>query len=395
MSEFNKDDREMLSRSIKSGALENVLGDDSNTNDLIDRYSVHGGDGRYGYGCVYDSFTNMHDACGVVRLVRDICSNNYPCFTIQTLPRCFEFVNRNVAAHLQLMLVNQIHLGFFQYPDVRLAPEVDVFIQCVEQAIADGLDVQYPSPDGSVEDFAIWVQTRNKLVDHIRLAAAEFTVARRRQSQLRRIRKNLKAVLTGMVASFQRHSKILALRFDVGFHKITEHPQQNPKIDFATVDAARQKLLAHIRKRFGAALIWYVWKLEFGAEKGFHLHWLVFVNGSVHSHDGHLVKELGEFWNTQVVPGQGVYFNCSTIKQRYKSCSIGQLDADNPGIWQGLGYIAEYVTKLDYFVQSRVASKRRTLGMGVVKPKKGEKPGPKRRSSLVLPADVYQIVYGR
>lgn len=392
---FHKIDSALSVHTNDSQGPANVLySDDWDDVELIKRHALSGYETRFGTECAYNSLTQAGDSFGIVRLVRDICSSYGPCFTVQTQPTFYDLRNKNVAACLQLVLSQQIYLLVSQYPDVRHAPEVEVFVKCVDQAVYEGLNPDYLSHTGSFSDVVDWVDRRNKLVEHIRQAAGGLIVKRRREHQLRRIRKNLKSVLCGMVGALEKHSKILALRFDVGFHKVTLHPRLNPKVDYATIDAARKKMLAHIRKRFGKALVWYLWKLEYGPEKGFHLHWLVFVNGSAHSHDGHLVKELGEFWNTQVVPNEGVYFNCSVLKQRYKSCGIGPLEAADPRIWAGLGFIAQYLTKIDYYVESYLTQKRRTLGMAVIKPNAGQKPGPKRRSSIVLPDDVHRIVYG-
>ena len=161
------------------------------------------------------------------------------------------------------------------------------------------------------------------------------------------------------------------------------------------VDDARKKLLTFIRKRFGKSLVWYLWKLEFGPEKGFHVHWVIFLNGSDHAQDINLTREIGEYWSNEVVPGDGMYFNCSALKQRYRECALGALSAADPRIWKGLAYIALYLTKIDYFVGAHISEGRRTLSMGTVKQGDGEKPGPKRKSGLTLPSNIERIVFGR
>lgn len=270
-----------------------------------------------------------------------------------------------------------------------------MFLVCLNGSRIRWAELAWWEDISSPESVQAWVLVLNELVDSVRQAAERRAFVRRKQHIQRRIRKNLKSVLSGMVTAFQRHSKILALRLDVGFHKVSLNPQMHPKLSHKVVDDARKKLLTFIRKRFGKSLVWYLWKLEFGPDKGFHLHWVIFLNGSDHAQDINLTREVGEYWRSEVVPGDGVYFNCSAEKQRYRECALGALSAANPRIWNGLAYIAFYLTKIDYFVGAHISKNRRTLGMGTVKKSDGEKPGPKRKSGLTLPSSIERIVFGR
>lgn len=332
--------------------------------------------------------------CEIVHWVREICKSTGDIFDEgDVIVDGYDLSNR-IARKLQSFLEIDVSAIICPDADMELSLEAEVFLSAVAQAIEEGLNPHRLLPSASKSLIKDWIESRNRLIDKIRFALSEPEMKRRRKNQMRTARENLKSILSGMVAAFEKHSKILALRFDVGFHKPVEHPSLQPKIDFDAVHMAREKLLKHIDRRFGEALVWYVWKIEFGYEKGFHIHWLVFLNGSIHSRDGHLVKEIGEFWNTQVVPGSGIYFNCSVLKQQYKSCGIGPLDASDPNIWSGLGYIAQYFTKLEQLVGRRVSGGRRSMSTGQIKPAEGQKPGPKRKTGLQLPPDIRRLVFG-
>ena len=160
-----------------------------------------------------------------------------------------------------------------------------MFLVCLNGSRIRWAELAWWEDISSPESVQAWVLVLNELVDSVRQAAERRAFVRRKQHIQRRIRKNLKSVLSGMVTAFQRHSKILALRLDVGFHKVSLNPQMHPKLSHKVVDDARKKLLTFIRKRFGKSLVWYLWKLEFGPDKGFHLHWVIFLNGSDHAQD--------------------------------------------------------------------------------------------------------------
>lgn len=362
--------------------------------DLVRNYLFSGNESDFDVELILSDRDKAMIHCEVLHWVREACESVGCVFTARdAFVDCYDLGNR-LARNLQVLL--DIDACSIIRPDVgmRVSVEAEVFIDLVVQAINDGLNSCRLFLGASKCDVNNWVDSRNRLVDKIRQAMSERETKRRRKNQLRAVRENLKSILSGMVAAFEKHSKILALRFDVGFHKPVEHPRLQPQIDFDAVHVAREKLLKHIERRFGGALVWYVWKIEYGQEKGFHIHWLVFLNGSLHSRDGHLVKEIGEFWSKQVVPGSGLYFNCSVLKQQYRSCGIGPLDASDPEIWTGLGLIAQYFTKLEQLVGGRISGGRRSMGTSQIKSSEGHKPGPKRKTGLQLPPDIRRLVFG-
>ena len=344
---------------------------------------------------VYNSDGLTAEIFDITQLVREICSSKSACFYYDFLGGGPRVSMSSTGRKLNNLLKTGRYLHAEYYSSYALPPEVEMFLVCLNGSRIRWAELAWWEDISSPESVQAWVLVLNELVDSVRQAAERRAFVRRKQHIQRRIRKNLKSVLSGMVTAFQRHSKILALRLDVGFHKVSLNPQMHPKLSHKVVDDARKKLLTFIRKRFGKSLVWYLWKLEFGPDKGFHLHWVIFLNGSDHAQDINLTREVGEYWRSEVVPGDGVYFNCSAEKQRYRECALGALSAANPRIWNGLAYIAFYLTKIDYFVGAHISKNRRTLGMGTVKKSDGEKPGPKRKSGLTLPSNIERIVFGR
>ena len=76
---------------------------------------------------------------------------------------------------------------------------------------------------------------------------------------------------------------------------------------------------------FGHARLGYIKKLEYGAKKGFHYHLILLLSGHTHQQDVNIAKQLGEHWANVITAGQGAYYNCNAIKERYKYNGIGMI----------------------------------------------------------------------
>lgn len=389
MAEYESDDGDIFSV-IKSNGVSDCL-----VHCALMQHSIALVDGGKEGRLEFNSDGLTAEIYRITKLVREICESKSQCFKIRLFGKKLNVSFSALGGRLHRLLAAGDYRLAERYSDHFMAPEVNIFLSCLNESEIDWAHIESWEGCSSQDEIRAWVAVRNRLVENIRRAAMGPSYKERKLNLERRIRKNLKSVLSGMVAAFERHSKILVLRLDVGFHKVSLNPNLHPKLSHEVIDDARKKLIEFIQKRFGKSLVWYLWKLEFGPEKGFHLHWLIFLNGSDHSQDINLTREIGEYWSNEVVPGEGLYFNCAVHKQRYRDCALGVLSAADPQIWKGLAYIAMYLTKLDYFVGAHISKNRRTLGKGTIKTIDGEKPGPKRRSALMLPPSIERIVFGR
>ncbi|WP_227875805.1 YagK/YfjJ domain-containing protein [Kushneria konosiri] len=93
-------------------------------------------------------------------------------------------------------------------------------------------------------------------------------------------RNNYQRLRDLMDALFARHSRLTVLRVDLSY---SEH--DGPHIDYDTARHHREQLcgLFHTNKLFDH-LLGFAWKLEWQSKKGFHYHFVFFL-------DGHQVQE--------------------------------------------------------------------------------------------------------
>lgn len=90
----------------------------------------------------------------------------------------------------------------------------------------------------------------------------------------------------------------------------------------------------------------YAWSIEQGKNgKGFHIHILLFFDGSKIRNDVGLGFALGNFWRNGVTRGAGTYRNCNAHKKNYKRCGIGMIHRDNDEECENAVEFAQYLPK--------------------------------------------------
>jgi hypothetical protein len=121
----------------------------------------------------------------------------------------------------------------------------------------------------------------------------------------------------------ERHSKILAIRIDLGYTK--EHAAN---IDLADLKKDVKHLLDNRRSKpsLFQTQIGYVLKYENASEKWPHRHALFLFDGQKTHKDAFLADQIGKYWSEVITRGEGIYHNCNREKNSYEQCGIGMLD---------------------------------------------------------------------
>lgn len=226
------------------------------------------------------------------------------------------------------------------------------------------------------------------------------TIDRKRKS----ISKNKQSLLRYIKALFAYRSQLLVLRIDLGYQKTKGiyylAPYTYKKIDLSCYPysknyfrrkrslklkgiAAREQrdlLIKKLNKKYKKNLVGYVWKLEYGEEKGFHLHMIFFLDGSKHQEDISITQSIGELWKNDITHGNGVYWNCNADKKKFEKnnrIATGKVNYNDHRKKENLEIMALYLIKPDYFIKTVLPDGARTFGKGS-KPEK-EKSGRPRK----------------
>lgn len=166
---------------------------------------------------------------------------------------------------------------------------------------------------------------------------------------------------------FNAYSRLLVIRIDLGY-------QQQQRIDYAAFRADMDYLLRLIPIHpIFKDLAGYIWKLEHGNDKGYHVHLLLLYDGAQRKSDYYIAMQVGEFWQKDITLGRGLYFNCNTKEQKeqYHYCYLGVVHRDEqPKIDCMIEQGVKYLVKTDEYLRLTKPDNRRTLGRGVIKSKK-------------------------
>ncbi|MDH0373716.1 inovirus Gp2 family protein [Comamonas aquatica] len=141
------------------------------------------------------------------------------------------------------------------------------------------------------------------------------------------------------------HSKIMIVRLDLYYHQEviqSIRSQQNVVDDWS-------RLLAFARKSYKQNFLGYAMKIEFGGDRGVHVHSIFIMNGSNLKRDVNVARSLGHYWVKDVVPGIGRYFNCNekTHQEKYKWRAVGTFTKMDEEFQNGVKAMSAYVTKPD------------------------------------------------
>lgn len=216
------------------------------------------------------------------------------------------------------------------------------------------------------------VHQLNAAVEKVRAWGRGRGIKRRLDNMRRTERANWRQARKLLGAQRLAYSKTLAIRLDLGY--VSTHSNgsfRSAGVTYAEAAGHRAQFLDYLRDgSFKDVRTGYVWKMEYGMEKGFHLHIALLMDGQKVCKDISIATALGEHWKTVITGGKGGYFNCNQKKEAYKRCGLGNLSRHDDVMWEDLEEAVRYLTKQDLFIRLKVPPKARTFGVGGVYKKK-------------------------
>jgi hypothetical protein len=275
-------------------------------------------------------------------------------------------------------------------------PEIDLIRRAVSAAlIGDGGEVSgigYISPL-SFEPWEFNLLAGNKLVeardelnalaDQLRSALLTKELRNAVKSYRRNATERYKHLMHVAYAGWRRNARNLLIRLDWGYRATypsvpVEFKSQH---DFLRgceeINRQRKKMLEILRTMFGSDLTFFAWKIECSDYRGFHVHWLIAVDGAKHQDRINLPRQIAAAWDAEVGEGKGYTFNVNALRSMERT-GLGVLGYDDPDLFDVLGLYCDYLTKVDYTVKLRMPKNMRSFGCSKLKEEKKKKPGPAR-----------------
>lgn len=207
----------------------------------------------------------------------------------------------------------------------------------------------------------------NAAVAKIRAFAKGHALGRRLDNLKRAERENAKSCKRLLKDLRARYSKLLVVRLDLEYFSnfCPGSGFRGQAMTLKEVQAHRDHFLDHLRKgRYAKHLAGYMWKMEYGLEKGHHFHVAIFFDGQRVSRDIILGDLLGRYWQETVTSSKGMFFNCNKKKEAYESCGIGMVNRGDDEKWIAVEGTLRYLTKVDLYLRFRPERRARTFGIG-------------------------------
>lgn len=190
----------------------------------------------------------------------------------------------------------------------------------------------------------------------------------KRLGNLRRCeRENARACRKLLALLHRQYSKLLVLRLDLEYYSeyCPSSGYKGQEIQLREVQRHRDDFLKYLRKGpLSDHLAGYIWKMEFGFEKGYHFHFALFFNGQAVCKDISIGDLMGHHWKQEITEGKGMFFNCNKKKEAYENCGIGMIGRGEKEKWANLEKAVRYLTKVDLYLRFRASGRTRTFGVG-------------------------------
>ncbi|TCK97137.1 inovirus-type Gp2 protein [Paraburkholderia sp. BL9I2N2] len=222
---------------------------------------------------------------------------------------------------------------------------------------------------------------------------------------------------------FSRYSRLMVIRLDFDYHKAILTAEEVEKVYAEAVTRKERDLIDYLsgadisvpkaiegrisleevqkdRKRFFSNmkgkpslfkhLVGYVWRIECGREAGYHLHVMLFFDGTyVQSHQ-YYAQAIGCYWRDVITEGRGYFENCNRKKSRYgDDWALGQIDHGDQVKRGKLRKAMQYFCKTSQVVQVVPYPKCRLFQcVNARRPRKAAGGRPRTRAVPRLPTSV-------
>lgn len=305
----------------------------------------------------------------IMRAVSALEKKSECIFRVESIERRGEMVfSKTASSIISAVTINYVELerGMVMF---KVNPYVSAFYECYKNVM--------PSSPHVVDQSELpeCFRKLNQFVDAVRERISSGAFKREISAHMRAVNKNYAGLLSYIDSLFARYSRLLVLRVDFSYGKgkleIEDYSQPNDRLDALCVVTEqivqhRIELIDYLKNKCPElGMVGYVWKLEYGREKGHHYHMMFFLDGAKVRQDIVIAKRIGEYWNNVITQGKGLYYNCNGNKDGYKHCGVGMISYNETEKLSRLKEKAAiYLTKADRYISACMPGNKRTFGKG-------------------------------
>lgn len=350
-----------------------------------------------GHYLLGEDVSNHDSLVRVSHLIMRICRHDF------NLPFSKRFSYRRPRLHIDSLGRSVIVLLTLDLDPLRavashhsLAPTIEALMEVVKSFKPNTPPSELRFIDEAEMDSA--VREYNELVLKLRQVLRAEGMGERVKSFRRNATRNYRHLMGVIRASHERHRKLLLIRLDWSENDVDPSApiEQLSQADFDTAALrlanARDKMVHHLKSHFKGDLAFYAWKIEWGVQKGFHIHWLVGLNGSKYQDRINVPYHIAKHWDEVLFNGGSHTHNINAMpgKDRVGLCVLHYADSQAGSFF---GLYADYLTKVDYNLKLRLPNGMRSFGCSKLNRRAGRKTGPDR--SYQMPCYDIDAVRGK
>lgn len=312
----------------------------------------------------------IHDAINGINIVQLIDKNNI--VMLYEMDRKGQYRPLNTALH---KLFNS-----FERPSVLNerfdVPELNILHEAIKKHIPAHMltSIEEPTfwkmsqstPITSLRVGMVKADYSNNLVYEIRKLTQTPEYKQAVQNRLERSQNQYKKGMKLINDLFNSRSKVLVMRADFSLKADSGLSLQDLKNHMSEF---LKKIL--VNKGELKDIEGYIWKLEYGVQKGYHYHFIFFMDGNKHFKDAYFVQMLGELW-MEITEKQGIFHNCNKSKFKYRHLAIGCISHDDEEARKNLEIVMSYLSKTDQFLMEKTLKKYRVFGTSTRKIEKSK-----------------------
>lgn len=184
----------------------------------------------------------------------------------------------------------------------------------------------------------------------------------------RNAKKNHDGMIRYIDSLFEHHSRLVVIRLDLYEDgPVMSQSDIARKYWQAKYDFKHLLNNAKMNSLFDD-MVGYIWSLEYGPERGYHFHLVLFFDGSQVRDDVYLAWQIGEYWQWVITNGRGSYWNCNDKKAGYHHLGISMIHYSDVEKINNLKQAAAYLIKVDHYVRMLTPDNGRTFGRGEILP---------------------------
>jgi len=211
----------------------------------------------------------------------------------------------------------------------------------------------------------------NELIELIRNRSKTVEFSKKvsyRKTHAERIFKSYRGYIAAL---FNKHYKLLVIRLDLSY-LVTINEANGKPIQLVTLEQAKKDIFNFLNNKRHNSLfknmVGYISKLEFGTQKGYHFHLILFFRGSEVQNDPYIAHRIGTYWRDVITDKRGIFFNCNKKKKDYQHLGIGMIHADSPLDselrFNLINRVLRYLTKSEQFLKIKLAKNDRVISKG-------------------------------